>query len=404
MPRPMTGAVESASGLRLAIFTDTYLPQVNGVSRTLAGLAAAVERRGGAVRVETVQDPLVGEASRDLGVVRWPSMPFWAYPQLRIAAPPSPQVTAGLALWRPTLVHASTPFGVGLAGRAAALALGVPFVTSYHTAFSAYLRHYRLGALDAIAWPSLRWFHNGGRRTFAPSRPVADELRGLGFRGVRTWSRGVDPLRFHPRFRSDAMRTAMGAGPDDFVVAYVGRLAPEKGVHVAIAAMNVLVAAERAGGAGAGRIRFALAGDGPDEARCRETAPDGTRFTGALDGEELSAFYASADAFVFPSTTETFGNVVLEAMASGVPVIAPDVGATLELAHDVTAITFRAGDPESLAQQVARLRGDAQLHAQKRVAGLEVAAERSWDAVWDRLIRDYREALAGDPARVGRVA
>ncbi|HET8769791.1 MAG TPA: glycosyltransferase family 1 protein [Gemmatimonadaceae bacterium] len=404
----MSGVGESASGLRLAIYTDTYLPQVNGVSRTLAGLAAAVERRGGAVRIETVEDPAARGA--EPGVVRWPSLPFWAYPQLRIAAPPGPQVTAGLALWRPTLVHASTPFGVGLAGRAAAHALGVPFVTSYHTAFSAYLRHYRLGALDAIAWPYLRWFHNGGRRTFAPSRLVAEELSKLGFRGVRTWSRGVDPVRFHPRFRSEGMRAAMGAGPDDFVVAYVGRLAPEKGVHVAIAAMSSLMAAEvgtaRSGPPrpSTGRLRFALAGDGPDEARCRETAPAGTWFAGALNGEALSAFYASADAFVFPSTTETFGNVVLEAMASGVPVIAPDVGATLELASDVTAVTFRAGDPESLAQQVARLRGDPAMHAQKRVAGLDVAASRSWEAVWDRLILDYREALAAGATAVGRVA
>lgn len=401
-------AGESAAGLRLAIFTDTYLPQVNGVSRTLAGLATAVERRGGSVRIETVEDPLAPDAQP--GVVRWRSLPFWAYPQLRIAAPPNAQVTAGLALWRPTLVHASTPFGVGLAGRAAALALGIPLVTSYHTAFSAYLRHYRLGALDAIAWPYLRWFHNGGRRTFAPSRLVTDELSGLGFRGVRTWSRGVDPLRFHPRFRSGAMRAAMGAGPDDFVVAYVGRLAPEKGVHVAIAAMNALMAAEgraastNAPGTRPRRLRFALAGDGPDERRCRETAPAGTWFAGALSGEDLSAFYASADAFVFPSTTETFGNVVLEAMASGVPVIAPDVGATLELANDVTAITFRAGDTESLSQQVARLRGDPTMHAQKRIAGLDMAASRSWDAVWDRLILDYREALAAGSAAVGRVA
>lgn len=390
----------SAAGLRLAIFSDTYAPQVNGVSRTLERLVAAMEHRGGMVRVETVADPLAVDDPR---VVRWPSIPFWAYPQLRMSAPLRAHVTDGLAAWRPNLVHLTTPFGVGLAGRSAARALGVPLVTSYHTSFSAYLRHYHLTALDAIAWPFLRWFHNGGLRTFAPSRHVAGELTERGFNGVRLWSRGVDPLRFHPRFRLEAMRAAMGAAapgaaPDDFVVAYVGRLAPEKGVYTAIEAMRALMTRESS----PRRIRFALAGDGPDEVRCRELAPPGTWFAGSLGGEALSAFYASADAFVFPSTTETFGNVVLEAMASGLPVIAPDIGATLELANNVTALTFRAGDAASLAQQVARLRDDPVLHSEKRAAGLRVAAARSWDAVWDGLVRDYREALA--PAAVVRVA
>src|SRR5690606_34165281 len=128
-------------------------------------LVQAVEARGGAVRVETVEDP---QAVRDPRVLRWPSRPFWAYPQLRMAAPLRAAVAEGLARWRPTLIHATTPFGVGLAGRSAARSLGVPLVTSYHTSFTAYLRHYGLSALDAVAWPYLRWFHNSGRRTFAP--------------------------------------------------------------------------------------------------------------------------------------------------------------------------------------------------------------------------------------------
>ncbi len=359
---------------------------MNGVARTLERLVAAVEARGGAVRVETVHDPL---ETPDARVVRWPSRPFWAYPQLHMAAPLRADVTHGLVRWRPTLIHAATPFGVGLAAHAAARSLGVPFVTSYHTSFPAYLRHYRLSALNAIAWPFLRGFHNSGRRTFAPSRFVADELIAHGFRGVRVWSRGVDPQRFHPSFRSDEMRAAASAAPFDFVVAYVGRLAPEKGVHTAIDAMRLLMA----DGAGARRVRFAIAGDGPDEARCRAAAPEGTWFAGPLHGAALSAFYASADAFVFPSTTETFGNVVLEAMASGLPVVGPDIGATLELANETTALTFRAGDAVSLSQQLARLRDDRSLCALKREAGLAVARTRTWDAVWNALIADYAEAL-----------
>jgi glycosyltransferase involved in cell wall biosynthesis len=380
-----TTARVSAEGIRLAMCSDTFAPQVNGVARTLERMVQAFEHRGGAIHVETVQVP---DAIPDPRVTRWESVPFWAYPQLRMAAPARARMRSSFAAFRPTLVHATTPFGVGLAGRAAARVSGVPFVSSYHTSFSAYLRHYNLTALDAIAWPFQRWFHNSGLRTWAPSRLVAAELEQHGFTDVGIWARGVDPARFHPRFRSAAMRAEMGAHAHEMVVAYVGRLAPEKGVHTAIEAMRGVMARYP------GRVRFALAGDGPDDARCRATAPAGTWFAGSLAGERLSAFYASADVFVFPSTTETFGNVVLEAMASGLPVVGPDVGATLELANERTALTFTAADAAALGAQVERLLHDPALRDEKRTAGLAVAASRTWDAVWDALVRDYRAVLA----------
>ncbi len=367
-------------GVRLALFTDTYAPQVNGVARTMERLVHAVEARGGAVRVETVEDP---HATPQRFERRWSSSAFWAYPQLRIAVPRRADVVDGLRTFRPTLLHAATPFGIGLAGRAAARALDVPLVSSYHTSFTEYLRHYGLSALDAVAWPYLRWFHNSGRRTFAPSQLVARELASRDFRDVRVWGRGVDPLRFHPRFRNADARAAMRAREDDIVIAYVGRLAPEKGVHFALEALQRVVAVA------GDRVRVAIAGDGPDEARCRAIAPRGTWFAGSLRGEQLSQFYASADLFVFPSTTETFGNVVLEAMASGLPVVAPDVGATLELAHAESAQLFRAGDVPSLSEAILRLLGDASRRRALREAGLRVAAARSWDAVWDGLFAEY---------------
>jgi phosphatidylinositol alpha 1,6-mannosyltransferase len=382
--------------LRLALFTDTFAPQVNGVARTLERLVTAVERRGGAVHVETVQAP---GAITEARVHRAPSAPFWAYPQLRIAVPSSRGVAERLERFRPTLVHSTTPFGVGLAGRSAARALERPFVTSYHTSFTHYLAHYGLSALDRMAWPYLRWFHNSGRRTFVPTPTVAAELAARGFSGLRIWSRGVDTERFTPRARSRGMRARMGAHDGTFVVAYVGRLAPEKGIDTAIAAMRVVQARHGA------RVRFALAGDGPAEARCRAAAPEGTWFAGSLAGDELSAFYASADAFIFPSATETFGNVVLEAMASGLAVVAPDRGATTEFAHGGTALTFPAGDPLALAGRVEWLLRDTRLWHSLCGAGLAEAKRRSWDGVWDRLVDDYREAaglgaIAAAPVRV----
>ncbi|MCC7002403.1 MAG: glycosyltransferase family 1 protein [Gemmatimonadaceae bacterium] len=372
--------------LRLALFTDTFTPQVNGVARTLERLVNAVEHRGGSVHVETVDVP---DVAWDARVSRARSVPFWAYPQLRIAAPSVRRAVERLSRWRPTLVHATTPFGVGLAGRRAARQLGLPLVTSYHTSFSAYLKHYKLSGLDGIAWPYLRWFHNSGRVTFAPSEAVRDELEQQRFHDVRVWTRGVDTARFSPRFRSAEMRQRMGATDGTVVVAYVGRLAPEKGVHTAIEAMRQVMTAR------GHTVRFVLAGDGPDEARCRAMAPEGTWFAGSLSGDELSAFYASADVFVFPSATETFGNVVLEAMASGLAVIAPDAGPTTEFAHEGTALTCPTGNPAALAASVHALLDDPVKRARLQQSAVAAAKLRGWDAVWDRLMSDYHSVVDG---------
>jgi glycosyltransferase involved in cell wall biosynthesis len=373
----------------VAIFTDTYPPQINGVSRTLERLVGAIEARGGAARVVTVQDPAAADDPR---VERWPAIPFWAYPQLQMAAPGRNRALDLIEQWNPTLVHSATEFGVGLGGLIAARERRVPFVSSYHTHFSAYLRHYNLTALNFIAWPFLRWFHNCGRITWTPSGPVAEELRGHGFRNVRVWSRGVDPARFNPDFRSRALRAQLGADDDTVLVAYVGRLAPEKGIDVALDGMRL--ALEHLGN----RVAFALAGDGPAEARCRASAPPRATFVGRLTERSLSEFYASADVFVFPSITETFGNVLLEAMASGLAVIAPDWGATTELANRETALQFRAEDPAALAASVERLVNDPSLRYRLADAALTVARARTWDAVFDRLIADYQDAVGSAAA------
>ena len=370
--------------MRVAIFTDTYPPHVNGVSRTLERLVAAIEARGGAAHVVTVDDP---EAPADPRVERWPSIPFWAYPQIQMSAPARGLALDAIERWKPTLIHSATEFGLGLGGLIGAREKRIPFVSSYHTHFAAYLRHYKLTAFNSVAWPFLRWFHNSGRITWTPSGIVADELRGHGFRSVRVWSRGVDAARFSPSFRSRELRTRLGAGDDTVLVAYVGRLAPEKGVDVALEGMRSVLARYP------GRVAFALAGDGPAEARCRASAPPGAIFVGRLSGRDLSEFYAAADVFVFPSITETFGNVVLEAMASGLALVAPNQGATTELATTDVALQFSATDPSALAACVERLVTDAALRTQLAGKALAVAKSRTWDSVFDRLVSDYRDAV-----------
>lgn len=375
----------SAEGLRLALFTDTYPPQVNGVARTLERLTQAIEARGGAVRVATVSD---AAAVNDSRTERWPSIPFWAYPQLQMAAPSRQRALDLIEGWRPTLVHVTTEFGIGISGLFAAAESRVPVVSSYHTHFKAYLEFYGLSLLDHVAWPYLRWFHNRGLRTFAPSGMVARELEAHRIANVRVWSRGVDGSKFSPSFRSSAMRERLGARGDAPLVVYVGRLAREKGIQVLLSAMRLV--RERAGR----DVAFAFVGDGPAEAECHAGAPEGTVFTGKLVGRELAEAYASADIFAFPSITETFGNVVLEAMASGLAVIAPDIGATTEYATTDTALQFPAKDPESLATAMLVLARDQVARARLSAAALATARERTWDRIFDRLVLDYREAVA----------
>lgn len=373
--------------MRLALCTDTFTPQVNGVALTLDRLVRAMEARGAAVHVETVAVPEVRAESQ---VHRAASVPFWAYPELRIAAP-SPAMRRRLARFRPTLLHAATPFVVGLNGRHVARRTGVPMVSSFHTSFVSYLPHYGLGALDQVAWPFLRWFHNSGVRTFAPTTIIADQLRQHRFQQVRVWGRGVDPQQFSPRHRSSALREQLGLSPECCLLIYVGRLAPEKDIG------TLLRAVQRLQGDGMPPVHLALAGDGPAAAQLRAQAPAGTTFMGPLRGAALSAFYASADIFAFPSSTETFGNVVLEAMASGVPVVAPNVGATTELANDRTARNFPPGDDAALATTLAELVRSPVERERLRSAGLVEAAHRSWDAVWDGLLREYTEVTAAVP-------
>jgi glycosyltransferase involved in cell wall biosynthesis len=387
--------------MRLAVFTDTYAPQVNGVARTLGRLTESFRERGGDATVVTVEAGEHGtvHAGHAGGkrerlaedVLRWPAIPFWAYPELRIATPRVSEARRLLRELKPDLVHAATPFGIGLAAREAARAEGIPLVSSFHTDFAAYLRHYNLQALSAVAWPYLRWFHNGGARTFVPTARGAEDLRRRGFDGVRVWGRGVDGARFSPRYRSRALRSAHGVRDHDLLFISVGRLASEKGIDRILAAAHSLLPL------GGGRIRLALVGDGPAESRYRASAPPGTIFTGRLLGDALSEFYASADGFVFASTTDTFGNVLLEAMASGLPVIAPDSGPTLDVANEGNALVVPVRDPQALAGAMQRLAGDAALRMKLRVRSLQSAAERDWKRVWDDLFAEYAAVLEARP-------
>ncbi len=370
----------SAEGLRLALFSDTYAPQVNGVARTLERLASVIVARGGTVRVFTAHDP---ERSSAADVEQFPSRAFWAYPQLRLAWPRQRQVRDALAAYAPTIVHAATEFGVGLAGRRAARDLGIPFVSSYHTSFVAYAEHYGLGLLARPGWHFMRWFHNGGLRTYCPTQAIVNDVNARGFERTAVWSRGVDGARFSPSYRSASLRAQLGATDDTLVLSYVGRLAAEKGLDVALEALALVEQARP------GQVRFLVVGDGPYENEVRARAPQGTRLMGKLHGTALSEAFASGDVLLFPSTTDTFGNVMLEAMASGVPVVGADVGPTREQLQAGGGWLAAPGSAAAFAAAIIALIDDRSLVRDAAARALDIAAAKTWDAVWDALLADY---------------
>ncbi|MCU0625377.1 MAG: glycosyltransferase family 1 protein [Gemmatimonadaceae bacterium] len=370
------------TGMRLALFSETYPPQMNGVSRTLERLVREVQARGGEVRVFTADDP---DAATIDHVERWASVPFWAYPQLRLAAPRVRAATDALRAWHPTLVHVATEFGVGLGGRGAARRLGLPLVSSYHTNFLAYAQFYRLGLFADVGWNYFRWFHAPAAVTFVPTIAMRDDLAARGFAHLDIWGRGVEGERFDPRFRSDEWRARHGIAPDDICVLYVGRIAKEKGLGHALDAMRQLHGRDEAM-----RLRFVFVGDGPYDAELRAAAPAGTVFTGRLEGTALSTAYASGDVFLFPSITDTFGNVLLEAMASGLVVLAADAGNTRELAGEGRGVIVRPDDGAAIAEALVTLARDPA--ATRRMAGTARAwaLQRTWPRIWDALFTEYR--------------
>jgi glycosyltransferase involved in cell wall biosynthesis len=370
---------------RVAIFTDTYVPHMNGVARTLTRLAESIERRGGEAQIFTTTDPASVASAR---ITRFPSIAFPLYGELRVAAPASSRVRDALRRFQPSIVHIATPFGIGLAGRRAARALRVPWVSSYHTSFSAYARHYGLPWLSQPLWAFLRAFHNSGRRTYCPTFATRNELIGHGFERVHVWSRGVDRTRFTPKKHSTDMRARMGAATNELVVAYVGRMAREKGLDDLVSAAHVASRDVRLS-----HLRFAFAGDGPYLEELRGRVPTNCTLLGRLEGDDLATFYASADVFAFPSLTDTFGNVLLEAMASGLPIIAADAASSREVAGEA-GVYYNGGDVAGLSARIGELASRADVRAARAAASVARAGQFDSDAIIDDLLAGYRDACS----------
>ncbi len=374
--------------MHLAIVTETFPPEINGVAMTFGHVAGELARRGHRVTVYRPNRPDPAPA-RDASFeeIAMPGMPIPGYPLLRLGFPAAGRLRASWKQARPDLVHVVTEGPLGASAVSAARGLGIPVTSSFHTNFHAYTRHYGFGLLRPLALLWLRHVHNRTARTFAPTAQLCAELESEGFRRLLVLSRGVDTTRFTPAKRCDELRGTWGAGPEDPVVLHVGRMAPEKNYALlfeAYAAMRTVNP----------RCRFVLVGDGPLRpalARDHYTCV----FPGFVPREELARHYASADIYIHPSLTETFGNVFTEAMASGLAAAGFDYAAAREFAHhEHDALLAPVDQPQELIAAAVRLAADAPLRERLRQAARSALQRQTWAHVVDRFESDLLAVIA----------
>ena len=373
--------------MRVALFSEVYWPMVSGVGVTLLRLTKALEERGHVVRVYTASYALPkGQPDRP-EVHRSPSVPLFLYPDVQWAFPRLREIVEDLDRFRPDVVHVATEFALGLAGLKAARQLKIPVVASAHTDYDKYAARYGVDWALRLGWHYLRWFYGQAYRVLCPSRIYEEHLHARGVTHTGIWSRGVDPEEFHPRFRSDSYRAALGLGPDDLLVTYIGRIAREKNLKHLLAAWKAL-RVDR------GSAQLALVGRGPLEETIRKRRIPGVHVLGLMHERMLAEAYASADIFVFPSTTETFGNSLLEAMGSGLPCLAANAAGVLEFARQGhNALLVSPNSIAALTQGLRRLMHDPSLRHRLAQGGLATAAYRGWDCIYEDLLEDYRAAI-----------
>lgn len=328
--RPATAAPgrRSPAGLRIALVTETYPPEINGVAHTLGQLVNGMVARGHrlqVVRPRQGRDDLPRRDAR-LEEMLAAGAPIPGYRGLRFGLPARGALLRRWREFQPQVVYIATEGPLGHSALAAARTLALPTVSGFHTNFDYYTRYYGLGLLQGGVTTMLRRFHNRTQATLVPTRALHEQLRERGFRNTEVLSRGVDVRLFKPGRRSAALRRQWGVEEGGLAVIFVGRLAPEKNLTLAVNAFRALQARRP-------DARFVLVGDGPEARELRRLNPDFV-FCGMRTGEDLAEHYASGDLFLFPSTSETYGNVVLEAMASGLPVLAFDYAAPKEHIRD----------------------------------------------------------------------
>ncbi len=368
--------------MRIAIFTETFVPAVNGVVTRLGHTISRLTGRGDQVLLIA---PDGGVANfRGAHVVPVPNLPLPMYPEAVISVP-NPDVWRRVDALKPDLIHVVNPIVLGAAGVQIARSSNIPLVASFHTHIPRYLRHYALGLLEPVAWDLIRTLHNQAKLTLCTSRPIAEELVAHGFERVRVaWRGGVDVDLFRPSRATSEMRERLGGSDGEPLLLYVGRLSAEKALERLRAPLEAIPGA-----------RLALVGDGPHRQQLERHFEGGrVRFMGAMRGEELASAFASADVFVFPSETDTLGLALLEAMASGCPVVAARAGGITDVVREgKDGLLFQPGEDASLVGAVRQMIESPAMRELMRWSGRMHAESWSWGAAVDDLRRQYRAAI-----------
>ncbi len=376
-----------AAPLRVALVTSSYAYIQDGVALTLHRLVAFLEARGVEVLVFT---PTSNEAGFDYPghIVPVPALPMPLRPEYRLTLGFSRGARAGLEAFRPDLIHVAVPDILGHQAVNLGAHLGVPVVASYHTRYETYLAHYGLGILADFIGRRIAAFYRRCREVYVPSRSMADALAASGGAGeVHLWSRGVDTVRFDPAKRSAAWRRARGIGEDEVILLFASRLVREKRLATLVDMFARLAAAGVA-------HRAVIVGDGPERDSLVASLP-GAMFPGFLTGEDLAEVYANADIFVFPSDTETFGSVTLEAMASGLPTLCADAtGSRSLVVGGVTGFLEPADDGEAFYRRARTLIEDEALRRRMGAAARARSLAFSWDEAMGSLLDRYRAVVA----------
>jgi phosphatidylinositol alpha 1,6-mannosyltransferase len=366
--------------MRIAFFTEVFLPKVDGIVNTLCYLLDHLKDNGDTALVAAPQDsPPFYNGTR---IISAPAAAFPFYPEIRLASPWLNMDTE-LDSFQPDLVHIVNPFSLGLVGLRYARSRSIPLVASYHTDIPGFVSRWGAQFLSGGLLSYLRWIHNQADLNLCPSQATQSDLAAQGFKRLAVWTRGVDTTRFSPIHASREMRERLTSGqPDVKLLLYVGRLSAEKRIDWL---KEVLMAMPG--------LHLAVVGDGPQRPWLEETFRGlPVTFTGYLRGKDLSTAYASADYFVFPGANETFCNVALEAMASGLPVVAPRAGGVLDfIVDDQNGLLFDPEKRASLQEQVFRLVQNPELTRRIAFAGMETAETRKWPTVLDGLVTLYDE-------------
>lgn len=383
--------------MRIAYFTDTFSPQINGVANTLNHLSKYLKQKGHEQLFFAPDYDTEHPDDPSIPVMRFKGIRPYIYPECSLAFPPHAKAVEALSEFKPDVVHVVTEVGVGFAGLRAAQELKLPIVMSYHTNFDQYLDSYNLKYLSLALWTYMKWFHNQALVNLCPSRNTMQYLAQQGVNNLAVWSRGIDAGRFNPGYYAQELRQTLLGGDNKLIFLYVGRIAKEKGLETLVKSIRIFNQQHQ------DKASFVFTREGPYLEELQAGQIPNAIFTGAKHGRELSVIYASADAFLFPSGTETFGNVALEAMASGLPLVCVGSGGVTDFTtHQENAFVCSYNNALSFAQGMLEML-NPRLRAKIRQGALATAKSRSWESIFDGLMRHYVAAAQAGSAPQGMV-